>query len=175
MIKIVTVSLGEQPSLLIEYTIGTSKRLAQRLRNAYITNPDRWVLELWKKLDETGYRECSLLRTRTERIRRYEPWLTYCWNWIVLKWTVCHEDSGSSTNLSVQNRLLLSCHGTYKTGGRDTPSALWRPIKSITPRSPSLSTSSKKFPEREMTRTCAWQSQEVNSRERDIETDRGEH
>jgi hypothetical protein len=52
MIKNVALSHGEHLSLLIKYTTGTSKQLVQRLRNMYIANPDRGVLELWKKLDD---------------------------------------------------------------------------------------------------------------------------
>ena len=37
---------------MLEYTTGESKRLVQRLRNAYIENPSAGVRESWKKLGE---------------------------------------------------------------------------------------------------------------------------
>ena len=37
---------------MLVYTTGESKRLVQRLRNAYIENPAAGVRESWKKLGE---------------------------------------------------------------------------------------------------------------------------
>ena len=52
MIAVVKVSPSEQLSLIIEYTTKESKRLAQRLRNAYIDNPGEGLKEVWYKLGE---------------------------------------------------------------------------------------------------------------------------
>ena len=40
MIKDVSVNSSEELSLMLEYTTGESKKLVQRLRNAYIENPE---------------------------------------------------------------------------------------------------------------------------------------
>ena len=50
MIAVVKISPSEQLSLIIEYTTKESKRLAQRLRNAYIDNPGEGLKEAWNKL-----------------------------------------------------------------------------------------------------------------------------
>jgi len=52
MTKDVNVTASEQLALMIEYTTGESKKLVQRLGNAYIENPDVGVRESWKKLGE---------------------------------------------------------------------------------------------------------------------------
>ena len=52
MIAVVKISPSEQLSLIIEYTTKESKRLAQRLRNAYIDNPGEGLKEVWYKLGE---------------------------------------------------------------------------------------------------------------------------
>ena len=52
MIAGVKISPSEQLSLIIEYTTNESKRLAQRLRNAYIDNPGEGLKEVWCKLGE---------------------------------------------------------------------------------------------------------------------------
>ena len=46
------ISPSEQLSLIIEYTTKESKRLAQRLRNAYIDNPGEGLKEVWYKSGE---------------------------------------------------------------------------------------------------------------------------
>ena len=50
MIKNVNITLNEELSLIIEYTSNESRKLAQRLRNAYINNPSDGVAILWQKL-----------------------------------------------------------------------------------------------------------------------------
>ena len=48
----VNITASEELALMLEYTAGESKRLVQRLRNAYIENPSAGVRESWKKLGE---------------------------------------------------------------------------------------------------------------------------
>ena len=48
----VNITASEELALMLEYTTGESKRLVQRLRNAYIENPSAGVRESWKKLGE---------------------------------------------------------------------------------------------------------------------------
>ena len=52
----VNITASEELALMLEYTTGESKRLVQRLHNAYIENPTAGVRESWKKL---GERFCS--------------------------------------------------------------------------------------------------------------------
>ena len=52
MIKGVRISSSEKLSLLAENTTGNAKILVQKLQNAFITNPEAGVEEVWKKLDE---------------------------------------------------------------------------------------------------------------------------
>ena len=52
MIKGVNLSPSEQLSLIIEHTTNESKRLVQRLRNAYIENPGEGLKQVWCKLGE---------------------------------------------------------------------------------------------------------------------------
>jgi len=53
MIKGVNLSPSEQLSLIIEHTTNESKRLVQRLRNAFIENPGEGLKQVWCKLGET--------------------------------------------------------------------------------------------------------------------------
>ena len=48
----VNIASSEELALMLEYTTGESKRLVQRLCNAYIENPAAGVRESWKKLGE---------------------------------------------------------------------------------------------------------------------------
>ena len=48
----VNITASEELALMLEYTTGESKRLVQRLHNAYIENPTAGVRESWKKLGE---------------------------------------------------------------------------------------------------------------------------
>ncbi|KAK3703199.1 hypothetical protein QZH41_004966 [Actinostola sp. cb2023] len=52
MIRDINITASEELSLLAEYTTRESKKLVQRLRNAYIENPDEGVKETWRKLCE---------------------------------------------------------------------------------------------------------------------------
>ena len=48
----VNITASEELALMLEYTTGESKRLVQRLRNAYVENPTAGVGESWKRLGE---------------------------------------------------------------------------------------------------------------------------
>ena len=48
----VNITASEELALMLEYTTGESKKIGQRLRNAYIENPTAGVRESWKKLGE---------------------------------------------------------------------------------------------------------------------------
>ena len=50
MIKNISITPSEELSLIIEHTTNDSKKLVQKLRNAYISNPERGVTEVWTKL-----------------------------------------------------------------------------------------------------------------------------
>lgn len=50
----VNITASEELALMLEYTTGESKRLVQRLHNAYIENPSAGVRESWKKLGSTA-------------------------------------------------------------------------------------------------------------------------
>ncbi|KAK3730804.1 hypothetical protein QZH41_001160 [Actinostola sp. cb2023] len=52
MIRDINITASEELSLLAEYTMRESNKLVQRLRNAYIENPDEGVKETWRKLCE---------------------------------------------------------------------------------------------------------------------------
>lgn len=52
MIKNLSISPSEELSLLFELTTRTSKKLVQRIRNAYIEKSGNGVLQLWKNLKE---------------------------------------------------------------------------------------------------------------------------
>lgn len=71
MIKNVTISPSEELSLLIEYTTRTSKQLVQRLRNAYIANPDKGTAELWRKLDERYGSNAVLVKAHLDRLSSF--------------------------------------------------------------------------------------------------------
>jgi len=52
MVNEVNITASEELALMLEYTTGESKKLVQRVRNAYIENPTTGVRESWKKLRE---------------------------------------------------------------------------------------------------------------------------
>ena len=52
MIRDIHLTPSEELSLIIEYTSNESKKLAQRLRNAYINKPTEGVEILWQKLSQ---------------------------------------------------------------------------------------------------------------------------
>ena len=52
LIRNVPMTPSEQLSLIIEHTSNESRKLVQRLRNAYVENPERGVQVVWEKLAE---------------------------------------------------------------------------------------------------------------------------
>jgi hypothetical protein len=52
MTRNINITPSEELSLIIEYTTNESKKLVQKLRNAYIENPEKGVAEVWTKLGE---------------------------------------------------------------------------------------------------------------------------
>ncbi|CAB3978844.1 Hypothetical predicted protein [Paramuricea clavata] len=52
MIRHVNITPSEELSLITEHTTKNSKKLVQQLRSAYIKNPAKGVIGVWKKLDE---------------------------------------------------------------------------------------------------------------------------
>ncbi len=50
MIRGISITPSEELSLVVEHTTGESKKLAERLRNAYISKPTEGVTVLWQKL-----------------------------------------------------------------------------------------------------------------------------
>ena len=54
MVNEVNITASEELALMLEYTTAESKRLVQRVRNAYIENPIAGVRESWKKLPSTA-------------------------------------------------------------------------------------------------------------------------
>ena len=52
MIRDINLTPSEELSLIIEYTSNESKKLAQRLRNAYMNKPTEGVKILWQKLSQ---------------------------------------------------------------------------------------------------------------------------
>ncbi|CAB4037628.1 Hypothetical predicted protein [Paramuricea clavata] len=53
MLKDISITPQEELSLLTEYTSKESKKFVQKLRNAYIQNPAKGVVEVWNKLGES--------------------------------------------------------------------------------------------------------------------------
>jgi len=52
MTREVNITASEELALMIEYTTGESKRVVQRLHNAYAENPAAGIRESWKKYGE---------------------------------------------------------------------------------------------------------------------------
>jgi hypothetical protein len=84
----------------------------QRLRNPYIANPDKGVLELWEKLDERYGGNAVLVKAHLDRLSGF-PKINYGDNkkiqdladllleLIVQKWTVYYQDFEFSMNLFI--------------------------------------------------------------------------
>ena len=105
-IKVVRIFASEKLSLLAEYTTGNAKTLVQKQRNAFITNSEASVEEVWKILDAMDHLLCSQRSTltslltsqnsvtrKTENSRSQD---TCCWNSIVPRNTVDCKVSESS-------------------------------------------------------------------------------
>ncbi|XP_078367158.1 uncharacterized protein LOC144651138 [Oculina patagonica] len=71
MIKGVNLSPSEQLSLIIENTTNESKRLVQRLSNAYIQNPGKGLNEVWLKLGERFGSNAVVTQVHLEKLRTF--------------------------------------------------------------------------------------------------------
>ena len=71
MIKGVNLSPSEQLSLMIENTTNESKRLVQRLRNAYIENPEEGIKEAWRKLGERFGSNAVVTQVHLEKLKTF--------------------------------------------------------------------------------------------------------
>lgn len=71
MIKGVNLSPSEQLSLMIENTTNESKRLVQRLRNAYIENPQEGIKEAWCKLGERFGSNAVVTQVHLEKLKTF--------------------------------------------------------------------------------------------------------
>jgi len=71
MIRGVNLSPSEQLSLIIENTTNESKRLVQRLSNAYIENPGKGLNEVWLKLGERFGSNAVVTQVHLEKLRTF--------------------------------------------------------------------------------------------------------
>ena len=71
MIKGVNLSPSEQLSLIIEYTTNQSKRLVQRLRNAFIENPAEGLKQIWCKLGERFGSNAEVTQVRLAKLNLF--------------------------------------------------------------------------------------------------------
>ena len=71
MIKGVNLSPSEQLSLMIENTTNESKRLVQRLHNAYIENPEEGIKEAWCKLGERFGSNAVVTQVHLEKLKTF--------------------------------------------------------------------------------------------------------
>ena len=65
------LSPSEQLSLIIEYTTNESKRLVQKLRNAYVYNPAEGLEQVWKKLRERFGSNSVLVEAYLQRATKF--------------------------------------------------------------------------------------------------------
>ena len=68
MLKDITMTPQEELSLLTEYTSKESRKLVQKLRNAYIQNPAKGVKEVWLKLGERFGSDVVLTKAYLDKI-----------------------------------------------------------------------------------------------------------
>ena len=71
MIKGVNLSPSEQLSLMIENTTNESKRLVQRLCNAYIENPEEGIKEAWCKLGERFSSNAVVTQVHLKKLKTF--------------------------------------------------------------------------------------------------------
>ena len=71
MIKDINITASEELSLIVEYTTGQSKKLIQRLRNAYIESPDEGVKESWKKLCERFGSDAVITKVHLSKLNAF--------------------------------------------------------------------------------------------------------
>ena len=63
-----SITSSEELYLIIGHTIKNSKKLVQRLRNAYIGNPAEGVAEVWKKLGERYGSNALLTKVHLDKL-----------------------------------------------------------------------------------------------------------
>jgi hypothetical protein len=68
MLKDIDITPQEELSLLTEYTSKESRKLVQKLRNAYIQNPAKGVEEIWRKLGERFGSDVVLTKAYLDKI-----------------------------------------------------------------------------------------------------------
>mgnify|MGYP002804098909 CR=1 FL=1 len=68
MLKDISITPQEELSLLTEYTSKESKKLVQKLRNAFIHNPAKGVKEVWLKLGERVGSDVVLTKPYLDKI-----------------------------------------------------------------------------------------------------------
>ena len=71
MIRGVNITPHEEPPLNVEHTTGESKKLAQRLRNAYINNPSQGVAILWQKLGQRFGSKTVIMEVHLSKLRDF--------------------------------------------------------------------------------------------------------
>ena len=71
MIRGVNLSPSEQLSMMIENTTNKSKRLVQRLGNAYIENPEEGIKEPWRKLGERFGSNAVVTQVHLEKLKTF--------------------------------------------------------------------------------------------------------
>jgi hypothetical protein len=71
MIKGINITPSEELSLMIEYTTNDSKKLTQKLRNAYIDNLDKGVTEVWAKLGERYRSNIVVTKAHLEKLTNF--------------------------------------------------------------------------------------------------------
>ena len=67
----VDLSPSEKLSLMIENTTNESKRLVQRLGNAYIENPEGGIKEAWRKLGERFGSNAVVTQVHLEKLKTF--------------------------------------------------------------------------------------------------------
>ena len=75
MIRNINITPSEELSLMIEYTTKESKRLVQRLRNAFIANP-KGVEAAWKKLGERFGSSAIMTQVHLHKLKTF-PKISY--------------------------------------------------------------------------------------------------
>ena len=68
MLKDISITPQEELSLLTEYTSKESKKLVQKLCNAYIQNPAKGVVEVWIELGERFGSDVVLTKAYLDKI-----------------------------------------------------------------------------------------------------------
>ena len=71
MMRGVKLSASEQLSLIIEYSTNESKKLAQRLRNAYIYDPGEGLKRVWEKLGERFGSDAVLTEAQLDKLSKF--------------------------------------------------------------------------------------------------------